>query len=45
MRILCIRATAILLWELTEPTPYGRDGDEGDGCDANLEEKLMKCVR
>jgi hypothetical protein len=30
--------------ELTEPTPYGPDGDEGDGCDADLEEKLMRLL-
>jgi len=35
----------VLVRELTEPTPYGPDGDEGDGCDADLEEKLMRCVR
>ncbi|KAH9984769.1 hypothetical protein BJV77DRAFT_965941 [Russula vinacea] len=29
---------------LTEPTPYGPDGDEGDGCDADLEEKLMRLL-
>jgi len=34
----------VIVRELTEPTPYGPDGDEGDGCDANLEEKLMRCV-
>jgi hsp70-interacting protein len=35
---------AVIVRELTEPTPYGPDGDEGDGCDADLEEKLMRCV-
>ena len=35
----------VLVRELTEPTPYGPDGDEGDGCDADLEEKLIRCVR
>ena len=30
--------------ELTEPAPYGPDGDEDDGCDVDLEEKLMRCV-
>jgi hypothetical protein len=42
-----VRAHGLLLVivrELTEPTPYGPDGDEGDGCDADLEEKLMRCV-
>ncbi|KAH9984772.1 hypothetical protein BJV77DRAFT_163980 [Russula vinacea] len=34
----------VLVRELTEPTPYGPDGDEGDGCDADLEEKLIRCV-
>jgi hypothetical protein len=35
----------VILRELTEPTPYGPDGDEGDGCaDADLEEKLLMCV-
>ena len=34
----------VLMRELTEPTPYGPDGDEGDGCDADLEEKLLMCV-
>ncbi|KAF8498162.1 Fes1-domain-containing protein [Russula emetica] len=33
----------VIVRELTEPTPYGPDGDEGDGCDADLEEKLMRC--
>jgi len=32
----------VLVQELTEPTPYGPDGDEGDGCDADLEEKLTR---
>jgi hypothetical protein len=35
----------VIVRELTEPTPYGPDGDEGDGCDADLEEKLLRCVR
>ena len=35
----------VFVRELTEPTPYGPDGDEGDGCDADLEEKLIRCVR
>ena len=35
----------VLVRELTEPTPYGPDGDEGDGCDADLEDKLIRCVR
>ena len=34
----------VLVRELTEPMPYGPDGDEGDGCDADLEEKLIRCV-
>ena len=34
----------VLVRELTEPTPCGPDGDEGDGCDADLEEKLIRCV-
>jgi hypothetical protein len=34
----------VIIRELTEPTPYGPDGDEGDGGDADLEEKLMRCV-
>ena len=34
----------VLVRELTEPTPYGPDGDEGDGCDADLEEKLIRFV-
>jgi hypothetical protein len=34
----------VIVRELTEPTPYGPDGDEGDGCDADLEEKLVRCV-
>ena len=34
----------VLVRELTESTPCGPDGDEGDGCDADLEEKLMRCV-
>lgn len=33
----------VIVRELTEPTPYGPDGDEGDG-DADLEERLMRCV-
>jgi hsp70-interacting protein len=43
-----LRAHALLpviVRELTEPTPYGPDGDEGDGCDADLEEKLTRFVR
>ena len=32
----------VLVRELTEPTPYGPDGDEGDGTDADLEEKLTR---
>lgn len=32
----------VLVRELTEPTPYGPDGDEGDGRDADLEEKLTR---
>ena len=32
----------VLVQELTEPTPYGPDGDEGDGCDADLVEKLTR---
>jgi len=35
----------VLVRELAEPTPYGPDGDEGDGCDADLEEKLTRFVR
>jgi hypothetical protein len=35
----------VLVRELTEPTPYGPDGDEGDGCDADLEEKLTRFGR
>ncbi len=34
----------VIVRELTEPTPYGPDGDEGEGCDVDLEEKLMRCV-
>jgi hsp70-interacting protein len=34
----------VVVRELTEPTPYGPDGDEGDGCDADLEEKLTRFV-
>ena len=34
----------VLVRELTEPTPCGPDGDEGDGCDADLQEKLIRCV-
>lgn len=34
----------VLVRELTEPTPCGPDGDEGDGCDAELQEKLIRCV-
>jgi len=34
----------VIVRELTEPTPYGPDGDEGDGCDADLEEKLMRLL-
>ncbi|KAH9980635.1 hypothetical protein BJV77DRAFT_1146287 [Russula vinacea] len=34
----------VLVRELTEPTPYGPDGDEGDGCDADLEEKLIRLL-
>jgi hsp70-interacting protein len=34
-----------LVRELTVPTPYGADGDEGEICDADLAEKLMRCVR
>ena len=34
----------VLVRELTEPTPYGPDGDEGDGRDADLEEKLARFV-
>jgi hypothetical protein len=32
----------VLVRELTEPTPYGPDGDKGDGGDADLEEKLTR---
>jgi hsp70-interacting protein len=42
-----LRAHALLpviVRELTEPTPYGPDGDEGDGCDADLAEKLIRFV-
>jgi hsp70-interacting protein len=35
----------VLVRELTEPTPYGPDGDEGDGRDVDLEEKLIRCAR
>ena len=35
----------VLMRELTEPTLYGPEGDEGDGRDADLEEKLIRCVR
>ena len=35
----------VLVRELTEPTLYGPDGDEGDGRNADLEEKLIRCVR
>ena len=31
-----------LVQELTEPTPYGPDGDEGGSGDADLEEKLTR---
>jgi len=34
----------VLVRELTEPTPYGPDADEGDGRDADLEEKLARFV-
>ena len=34
----------VLVRELTEPTPYGPDGEEGDGFDADLKEKLIRCV-
>ncbi|KAF8462499.1 hypothetical protein DFH94DRAFT_686880 [Russula ochroleuca] len=34
----------VLVRELTEPTPYGPDGDEGDECDADLEEKLIRLL-
>ena len=42
---MCVRATAVLVRELTEPTPYGPDGDEGNGRNADLDEKLIRCVR
>ena len=35
---------AVLVRELVAPTPYGPDGEEGDACDADLEEKLARCV-
>ena len=34
----------VLVRELTEPTPCEPDGDEGDGCDSDLQEKLTRCV-
>ena len=34
----------VLVRELTEPTPCQPDGDEGDGCDSDLQEKLTRCV-
>lgn len=34
----------VLVQELTEPTPYGPDGDKGDGCDADLAEKLTRLL-
>ncbi|KAI9452258.1 Fes1-domain-containing protein [Russula earlei] len=39
------RLLPVVVRELTEPTPYGPDGDEGNGRDADLEEKLTRCVR
>ena len=35
---------AVLVRELVAPTPYGPDGEVGDACDADLEEKLARCV-
>lgn len=43
-RVLAHRMIQITIRELTAPTPYGLDGDEGDGGDVDLEEKLMRCV-
>ena len=34
----------VLVRELTAPTPHGPDGEEGGACDADLEEKLARCV-
>ncbi|KAI0000793.1 armadillo-type protein [Russula compacta] len=34
----------VIVRELTEPTPYGPDADEGDGRDADLEEKLTRLL-
>lgn len=33
-----------LVRELTVPTPYGPDGEEGGGCDADFEEKLARLL-
>jgi len=33
-----------LVRELTVPTPYGPDGEEGGACDADLEEKLARLL-
>jgi hypothetical protein len=38
------RLLPVIVRELTEPTPYGLDGDDGDVDNADLEEKLMRCV-
>ena len=35
---------AVLVKELVAPMPYEPDGEEGDACDANLEENLARCV-
>ncbi|KAI0287416.1 hypothetical protein BC826DRAFT_1044638 [Russula brevipes] len=35
---------SVLVRELAEPTPYGPDGDKGDGGDADLEEKLTRLL-
>jgi hypothetical protein len=32
----------VLARELTEPIPYSPDGDEGDGCTTDLQERLMR---
>ena len=35
----------VLVWEFTEPRPYGADIDEGNGSfDGDLQEKLTRCA-
>jgi hypothetical protein len=43
--VLTGRLLPVLVRELTEPTSYVPDGDEGDGGDTDLQERLMGCIR